>query len=265
MWDSSYMEDPEKLDEQAHAWAWRLVNGQLKALGVAIVSAELVWFRNLLFALLKSAILDYRYVERTSKLTDARIMAWGWRNLLELTVITEFVLESEANAIQFQTEVAKDTAEFYAALSEMQRHLHRRILDELTDFGQNLTPDFQARVSQHIDEQREAKTDTSATDFEAAAFREVLRELKVPPKERPIMSSGKDGYADRIGRKKQFDPVFQICSKLIHRTALSISSENVLDSLKEIVPILRCAALSDLLDISGRIKKHIEAHGIRPI
>jgi hypothetical protein len=256
----------ERLDEQAHAWAWKLVNEQLKALGVAVVSADLVWFRNLLFALLKSAILDYRYVERTSKLTDARMMAWGRRNLLELTVITEFVLESEANAIQFQTEIANDGAEFHAALSEIQRHLHRRILGELTDFARSLQPEFQAKVDEHIGEQRKERTDTSATDSEAAAFREVLKERKVDPKElRPIMSSGKDGYADRIGKKKEFDPVFRICSKLLHRTALSISSENALDSLEEIVPILRSAALTDLLDISGRIKNHIEAHGIRPI
>src|SRR5580698_3492529 len=111
------MDDDNKLNEQAHAWTWKLVNEQLKALGVAVVSADLVWFRDLLFALLKSAILDYCYVERTSKLTDARMMAWGRRNLIELTVITEFVLESEVNATQFQTEIAKDGAEFHAALS----------------------------------------------------------------------------------------------------------------------------------------------------
>ena len=50
------------------------------------------------------------------------------RALPRLYVITEFVLESKANAFQFQTELAKHTAEFHSALSETQRHLHRRIL-----------------------------------------------------------------------------------------------------------------------------------------
>ena len=70
------MDDPKKLDEQAYAWVWKLVNEQLKTFGGAVVSAELVWFRNLLFALLKSAILEYRLRRANLKTFSRQNMAW---------------------------------------------------------------------------------------------------------------------------------------------------------------------------------------------
>ncbi len=74
---------------------------QLKELGAAPVPSEQVWFRNLLFALLKSAIIDFRFVEQGAR-ESARMAAWGRRGLMELKVFTDFVLESEANARTFQ-------------------------------------------------------------------------------------------------------------------------------------------------------------------
>jgi hypothetical protein len=62
---------------------------QLKELEEAVVPADDVWFRNLLFALMKSTLIDYRHVQNASSVP---LIAWGRRNLLELRVITDFVV-----------------------------------------------------------------------------------------------------------------------------------------------------------------------------
>jgi hypothetical protein len=111
------------------------IKKQLKELGTAVVSADDVWFRNLLFALLKSAWMDYQSVERGAK-EYVPLAAWGRRNLLEDKVITAFVLESEDNARSFQIDLSADAKEFNEAFSNHHRAMHRRMLIELAERGQ---------------------------------------------------------------------------------------------------------------------------------
>src|ERR1035441_7030419 len=90
------------------------IKKQLKELGTAEVSSDDVWFRNLLFALLKSAWVDYLTVARGAE-EYVPLAAWGRRNLLEDKVITEYVLESDDNARSFQADLAADAKELNAA------------------------------------------------------------------------------------------------------------------------------------------------------
>ena len=46
-----------------------------------------------------------------------------------------------------------------------------------------------------------------------------------------------------------FDPMFKLCSKIMHRTALSMASKTMTDSLNEAVPLLARSAPSDFLPI----------------
>jgi hypothetical protein len=88
--------------------------------------------------------------------------------------------------------------------------------------------------------------------------------MGVDEKRRPMMTSGKKGFADRIGQLEEFNPLFKICSKLMHRTALSIAAENTRGGLDAIIPILKDSAFVDLASISHLIKAHVETVGPKP-
>jgi hypothetical protein len=106
------------------------IKKQLKELGTAEVTSDTVWSRNLLFALLKSAWMDYLAVVRGAE-EHVPLAAWARRNLLEDKVITEYVLESVGNAQSFQVDLSVDAKELNEAFSNHHRAMHRRALAEL--------------------------------------------------------------------------------------------------------------------------------------
>ncbi len=136
------------------------------------------------------------------------------------------------------------------------------MLAGLTAHADTLSGPEREAVEQFIETQRAKGPDTTGTDSEAEAFRQVLSEMGVKEKLQPLRSTT---VAGKTGQKEDFDPLFRACSKLMHRTALSISAENQKGSLDAIVPLLKTSALGDLATISTRIKEHIETVGIKPI
>jgi hypothetical protein len=220
------------------------IKKQLKELGTAVVSAGDALFRNLLFALLKSAWMDYQSVERGAK-EYVPLAAWGRRNLLEDKVITEFVLESGDNARSFQIDLSADAKEFNEAFSNHHRAIHKRMLTELAEYATTPPEHHRTSVEQHIKAEAAKGPYTSDTDSEADALRQLLTEMGVDEKRRPMMTSGKKGFADRIRQLEEFNPMFKICSKLMHRTTLSISAENTRGGLDAIIPILKDSAFVD--------------------
>jgi hypothetical protein len=250
--------------EPAKAQFLTEIKKQLKELGEAVVPPDYAWFRNLLFALLKSAWIDYHSVERGAK-EYVPLAAWGRRNLLEDKVITEFVLESEDNARSFQTDLSVDAKEMNEAFSSHHRATYKKMIAELTAHAQTLSGLDRQAVDQYIRTQTAKGPDTSGTDCEADAFRKLLTEMGVDEKRRPMMTSGKKGFADRIGQLEEFNPMFKICSKLMHRTTLSIAAENTRGGLDAVIPILKDSAFVDLASISNLIKGHVETVGIMPV
>jgi hypothetical protein len=94
----------------------------------ATVNGENIWFRNLLLGILNSALLDYRYVEIGAKQKSAYLAAWSCRNLLELKVITTYVLTSAKNATDFKNDFVIDLKEFYEAITKRHRATHPKLL-----------------------------------------------------------------------------------------------------------------------------------------
>jgi hypothetical protein len=139
------------------------------------------------------------------------------------------------------------------------------MLTELAEYATTLPEPYRTSVEQHIKTETAKGPDTSDTDSEADAFRQVLTEMGVDEKRRPMMTSGKKGFADRIGQLEEFNPMFKICSKLMHRTTLSISAENTRGGLDAIIPILKDSAFVDLVSISSLIKTHVETVGLQPV
>ncbi|SPE34077.1 hypothetical protein SBA3_2090014 [Candidatus Sulfopaludibacter sp. SbA3] len=58
------------------------------------------WFRDVLVALLEAAPDGYRHLKLGLKYSTS-LLAWACRNLLELNIYTQYVLQSEANARRF--------------------------------------------------------------------------------------------------------------------------------------------------------------------
>ena len=123
------------------------IKKQLKELGTAEVTSDAVWFRNLLFDLLKSAWVDYQAVVRGAE-EHVPLAAWGRRNLLEDKVITEYVLESEGNARSFQVDLSVDAKELNGAFSNHHRAMHRRALAELDVYSAALPEPYRKSVAE---------------------------------------------------------------------------------------------------------------------
>src|SRR5689334_3391296 len=81
------------------------------------------WFRNLLYGILKCSLADYASVKEgvEDSMYEA---AWGKRNLVELRVITQYVLASRTNAEEFQHQLVHDLHQFYRALAKFQELGH---------------------------------------------------------------------------------------------------------------------------------------------
>src|SRR5579885_3459240 len=68
------------------------------------------WFRNLLYGILKCSLSDYASVLDGVKRSMYEA-AWGKRNLVELRVITQYVLASRANAEEFRHQLVHRSEE----------------------------------------------------------------------------------------------------------------------------------------------------------
>ncbi len=246
--------------EKAKAQLIRDVAAQRQAIAETAATDDDVWFRNLLVALLNSTLQDYRSVEiGTAKLIP--LAALGRRNLLELRVITAFVLESETNARTFQIDLLIDAKELHEALSREHAATHKKYIAELAAYVETLSGPMRDVFEAALQAERQKRLDTSSTDSEAQMFKGLLDEMGVSAERKPKKSSR---IAELIGQKEDLDPMFKICSKLMHRTALSIASTNLKGSLDEINSSLLTSALSDVIAISNSIKFHVDNVGVRP-
>ena len=73
------------------------------------------WFRNMLVGILISTYQNYQAV-LAGVPQKPTLACWGARNLLELRVITTYVLQSLDNAVDFIDDLAADTREFWRIL-----------------------------------------------------------------------------------------------------------------------------------------------------
>ena len=96
-------------------------------------------------------------------------------------------------------------------------------------------------------------------DAEAESYRQILKELGLEGTsfKRIRQMAAEQGETT----KEELEAINTICSKLLHRTALSIASATRHDSLTELGPLLSTSSFSDVLLICDAIKKHGERFG----
>jgi hypothetical protein len=70
--------------------------------------------------------------------------------------------------------------------------------------------------------------------------------------------------AKLIRQREEFEPMFKVCSKIMHRTALSIASTAVSGGLDGVIPFLSSTAACELLSIHELISKHFQRKGVQP-
>ena len=121
--------------DQTMSQALEQVRELARTIQQATVIEEHVWFRQLLFGILTSALLDYECVE-TGVQRSIHQAAWGSRNLLELKVITEYVLASAKNATDFRNDLLIDTKEFYEAVTKSHKASHAKLVSMLSEMAE---------------------------------------------------------------------------------------------------------------------------------
>jgi hypothetical protein len=214
------------------------------------------WFKNLLWGILHCALLDYRSVQVGVK-ESICLAAWGCRNLLELKVITRYVLASAENAVDFKNDFVADAKEFYEALSTYHRAAHRKLLSMLEQAG--LEQDELAPLFKKAHEiQMEQGTPAEGTDAEANAYRKVMLEFGLKADRKPKRASI---IAKLVHDSEAFDPMFKLCSKIMHRTALSIASATIEGSLDALGPLLADTGLTNLVEIYDSVNKQFSQYG----
>jgi hypothetical protein len=222
------------------------------------VPEDQVWFRNFLFGILNCALTDYKSVQIGVKKLIA-LAAWGCRNLLELKVITENLLRSEQDAIELQSALALDAREFYEAMSKSHTATFKQYLGLLSELANQEQGPMKGALEGKLQSDSNLGPETAETDAEAEGFRQFQLSMGLKANARPKMVNAmlRTDY-----EKDEFYPLNKVCSKLVHRTVLSIASTNVEGSLDAIVPFLENSATTILLQIYDRIKRYVDAAGI---
>src|ERR1700688_170280 len=221
---------------------------------------EEAWFGNFLLGILNCALLDCSAASVGPE-KSVYLAAWACRNLLELRVITTYVLESEASALGFRNELAIDAKELYEAMTRHHRASHKKLLSVLSEMSEQEQGPVKGILQQALRNETERGAATNATDSEAAIFRQLMSDFGLRDNAKPKRASH---MARLIDQGEEFDPMFKICSKIMHRTVLSIASTITPGSIDAVIPVLSYSSANDLLAIYGLIDAHFKKRGIRP-
>ncbi len=237
---------------------------KIRELGKSILEAnvdnEHVWFRNLLLGILNCALLDYKSVEIGLQ-KSIYLAAWGSRNLLELRVITTYALASEGNATVLKDDLLIDAKEFYEAVSKSHKAAHTKLVSMLSDMAEREEGPTKEALAQVCRRESDRGPQTDASDSQAAMYKQFMAEYGLKEGAKPKRASQ---IARVIRENEDFDPMFKICSKIMHRTVLSIASTTIRGSLDEAIPFLSSSAACDLLSIYDSINKYVGERGVQP-
>jgi hypothetical protein len=220
---------------------------------------EHVWYKHLLLGILNSALLDYRYVESGVKHKSAYLAAWSCRNLLELNVITVYILESAKNATDFKNDFVVDVKEFYEAISKTHKTGHKKLISMWKEVNEGMEGPMKEAMEAALQREIQNGPQSQTTDDEAEAYTQVMIDFGIDPKLRPKQSRD---IAKLVSRSEEFQPMFKVCSKIMHRTAFSIASSVMKGSLDATLPWLESTAFMELFSIGELIGEHYKRNGV---
>jgi hypothetical protein len=250
---------PDDADE-AMSWVVDKVHDLRRSIQKATGKVEEVWFGNLLLGILNCASLDY-YSAKVGAEKSVYLAAWACRNLAELRVITTYILASKTNASNFRDELVIDAKEFYEAMSRHHQSTHGELLSLLSEMSAQEKGQVKEMLDQVLRRERAQGPNSTATDSEAAGYKYLMADFGFKEKARPKTVRE---IARLVNRSENFDPIFKICSKIMHRTVFSIASTITQESLDAAIPALANHAAIEFLAIHGLIDGHFKKRDIRP-
>jgi hypothetical protein len=224
------------------------------------IGDEGVWYRNLLLGILNSALLDFRYLQIGEKQHSPYLAAWSCRNLLELKVIATYVLASAENAKTFKNDFVVDAKEFYEAISKRHRATHPKLIAAWQAGMQEFEGDERLAWEAGLQREIERGPQTQETDEETETYRKLMAEFGINRKAKPLRSGD---IAKLISQSEEFDPMFKVCSKIMHRTALSIAASRTKGALDEVIPLLASTGTVEFLAVYDLIDLHFRARGVQ--
>ena len=237
----------------------------MRALGQRInestASTEHVWFRNLLLGIIDCALKDHHNAKIGIR-KFVPLAAWATRNLLELRIVTTYVLKSASNANQFKSELIIDVKEFYENVSKSTVAGHKKVVAMMREVAEQEQGSTRDAFMKMADMEAAKEPQTEIADREAEACRNLLMsEFGIKDTQQPKMHGS---LAREIQQHEDFGPLNKIFSKLTHRTAFSIATSTVQSSLDEVIPFLSNVADNELLSIFAMINDYVRDNDLEP-
>jgi hypothetical protein len=154
--------------------------------------------------------------------------------LLELKIITAYVLTSKANAERFINDMYPDGIEFFEAIVRLQ--------------------------------ERNSKEHGIPVDSTPA--RTTISTLSAEKLKRGLTAKDKHlemgDMADAVGLLPEYLDVNRICSKLVHRTAFSVLAFDGTGEFAYVAPSMFHVGSRYGLQVWEMLKAHINTHGMKP-
>ena len=188
-----------------------------------------IWFVNVLTALLRGLIVEYEQLNLGYK-QSARLMAWACRNLMEISIYTEYALNSEENAHELIEDMFMDT------------------LDVFTSFKNWFSA-------------LEPSMPTPELDAVLQSFQETKKEVGINRRKYRTTRE----LASILGREPDYLHANKIASKLIHPTAWSLLSLDLDEEDAVMRPYLYQAGSKYFAESYLRMRKYVAKHGTKPI
>lgn len=188
------------------------------------------WFFQIVFELMDASLSNYDQLRVGYLENNSPLLAWSCRNLLELAILTKYVLVSEANARRFADDRLIDGCDIIASLRTLELYLNPRSDTTLLD-------DALVRMRTQM-----VAEGVTATKFLATS-----------------------ALADVVGMKEDYACMNRVCSKLVHPTAWSILAMNKEDnSFSQSRLIFFQAGAQYGCNVYLAVKTHNAMYGMKP-
>lgn len=216
------------------------------------------WFRNMLVGILISTQQNYQAV-LAGVPQKPMLGCWGARNLLELRVITTYVLRSLDNAVDFIDDLAADTREFWENIGKVGRFTHNELITEMRATAMREDEPLKSLLLRKATEEEQAGPELQGPENELHKAKQMMTAFGVDPARKPKQGSA---IAKEVKESDRYGPRYKVLSKVVHPTSLSIAAQTTAGSLDELMPLIGNEAQADMLAIFYAVEEHIAAHGI---
>jgi hypothetical protein len=190
---------------------------------------DTIWFVNVVTALLRGLILECEQLNAGYE-KSVRTMAWACRNLMEISVYTEYGLRSEENARELLDDMLMDELEILSSFKKWFTALEPALP----------TPELDAVVKTFQD----MKTDVGIKRKSHRTTRELARILN---------------------REPDYEHANKVSSKLIHPTAWSLLSQDLEKDDVLMRPYICQAGWKYFAESFLLIRKHVAHYGTKPV